>query len=475
VETRRKALRRLQRTRRFEHRHDAKLMTCARARPFGQTGCLLGFLWPDRATLGAVNFINLRHTVQEVVVNAGFLEHRLERVVERVRESRPIPLRFSLWNGRSLDLGHAPRVTVRVLGPGALRYLVSPDLMKLGQAYVEGHLQVEGRLADVVADVEAFARSAARRSKLAGVKSFVRHTRRRDREAIRYHYDVSNDFYRLFLDPQMVYSCAYFKSESDTLAQAQVHKIDHILHKLQLRRGERLLDIGCGWGALVIRAAQEYGAQAVGITLSENQYAWAQRRVKEEGLEGRVEIRLQDYRDVPETGSFDKIASVGMFEHVGLRNLRAYFGRIHEMLRDGGAVLNHGITAVDPESRSVGLGAGEFIGKYVFPHGELPHIALVLSRMAEAGLETVDVESLRRHYARTAGLWAESLERNHDEAIRIADEKRYRIWSIYLQGSSFGFREGWMHLHQVLAVKQGGPAMNTLPMTRDYMYAGGAA
>jgi cyclopropane-fatty-acyl-phospholipid synthase len=183
-----------------------------------------------------------------------------------------------------------------------------------------------------------------------------------------------------------------------------------------------------------------------------------------------VEIRLQDYRDVPETGSFDKIASVGMFEHVGLRNLQAYFARILSLLRDGGAVLNHGITSVDPESRSVGLGVGEFIGKYVFPHGELPHIALVLRRMGEAGLEAVDVESLRRHYARTAGLWADRLERKKDEAIRIAGEKRYRIWAVYLQGSAFGFREGWMTIHQVLAVKQGGAAMNALPMTRDYIY-----
>lgn len=403
-------------------------------------------------------------------MKAGFLESRLERVVERVRESQPIPLRFSLWNGRSLDLGQAPSVTVRVPRPWALRYLVSPDLMKLGQAYVEGHLDVDGRLADIFAACEAFARSAARPSRLRGVREFVRHTRKRDRRAIQYHYDVSNDFYRLFLDPQMVYSCAYFRRGEDSLADAQTQKIDHILAKLELKRGERLLDIGCGWGALVIRAAKHYGAHAVGITLSENQYAHAQRRVKEEGLEGRVEIRLQDYRDVPETGGFDKIASVGMFEHVGLRNLQAYFAKMRELLRDGGAVLNHGITAVDPESRSVGLGAGEFIGRYVFPHGELPHIALVLTRMAEAGLEPVDVESLRQHYARTAQLWAEALERNREEAIRIAGEKRYRIWAVYLQGSAFGFQEGWMTIHQVLAVKQGGAAMNSLPATRDYMY-----
>ncbi|MCX7893967.1 MAG: cyclopropane-fatty-acyl-phospholipid synthase family protein [Burkholderiales bacterium] len=400
------------------------------------------------------------------------LEGRLDRQVARVRGAQPVPLRLRLWNGRTYDLGPNPTVTVTLPRPSALRYFLSPDLMTLGEAYVEGRIDVEGSLRDIFEVGELFARTAAKPSRFRGLKKMARHTRSLDRRAIRYHYDVSNDFYRLFLDENMVYSCAYFKRPTDSLAAAQEQKLDHILTKLQVKPGERLLDIGCGWGALVIRAAKKYGAQAVGVTLSDNQFALASERVKREGLEGQVEIRLQDYRDVPEEGGYDKISSVGMFEHVGLRNLEAYFAKIRRLLKDGGLVLNHGITSVDPDSRGVGLGAGEFIEKYVFPHGELPHISLVLQKMQAAGLDAVDVESLRQHYALTTGLWAQNLERNKDEAIRLAGDKRYRIWSVYLQGCSFGFREGWMTIYQVLAAKQGPKWMNPLPLTRDYMYSG---
>jgi cyclopropane-fatty-acyl-phospholipid synthase len=363
-------------------------------------------------------------------------------------------------------------VTVHLPRPAALRYFLSPDLMTLGEAYVEGRIEVEGSLRDIFEVGELFARTAAKPSRFRGIKTMVRHTRSLDRRAIEYHYDVSNEFYRLFLGENMVYSCAYFKRPDDTLAKAQEQKLDHILAKLDLKSGERLLDIGCGWGALVIRAAKKSGAQAVGVTLSSNQFEFASERVKREGLEGQVEIRLQDYRDVPEEGGFDKISSVGMFEHVGLKNLEAYFAKIRSLLKDGGVALNHGITSVDPDSRGVGLGAGEFIDKYVFPHGELPHVSLVLQKMQAAGLDPVDVESLRQHYALTTGMWAANLERNKAEAIRLAGDKRYRIWSVYLQGCAFGFREGWMTIYQVLAAKQGPKWMNPLPLTRDYMYRG---
>ena len=402
------------------------------------------------------------------------LEGRLDRLVSRVRGAQPVPMRLRLWNGRSYDLGPNPSVTVHLPRPSALRYFLSPDLMTLGEAYVEGRIEVDGSLRDIFEVSELFARTAAKPSRFRGLKKIVRHTRSLDRRAINYHYDVSNEFYRLFLDDDMVYSCAYFQRPDDTLAKAQAQKLDHILNKLQVRPGDRLLDIGCGWGALAIRAAKKYGARAVGVTLSDNQFALASERVKQEGLEGQVEIRLQDYRDVPEEGGFDKISSVGMFEHVGLRNLEMYFARIRALLKDGGVALNHGITSVDPDSRGVGLGAGEFIEKYVFPHGELPHISLVLQKMQAAGLEPVDSESLRQHYALTTGLWAANLERNRDEAIRLAGEKRYRIWSVYLQGCAFGFREGWMTIYQVLAAKQGPKWMNPLPLTRDYMYTGRA-
>lgn len=401
-----------------------------------------------------------------------FLENRLERMVGRLKEedARDIPLRLKLWNGRSFDLGSRPNVTITIPKPASLRYLVAPDLLKLGEAYVEGHIDVEGTLADIFVAGERLARRAAPASRLAGIRHIVSHSRKRDRRAIEYHYDVSNDFYRLFLDRNMVYSCAYFRSEADSLELAQEQKLDHILNKLDLRPGERLLDIGCGWGALIFRAAEKYGARTVGVTLSRNQFEHVQREIARRGLAGRVEVRLQDYRDIPEDEAFDKIASVGMFEHVGLRNLPVYFGKIHRLLRDGGVVLNHGITAVDPDSRSVGLGAGEFIDRYVFPHGELPHISLVLKELSASRLDAVDVESLRRHYAKTCDHWARGLERNRRRAIELVGDKRYRIWSVYLQGCAYGFAQGWMTIYQVLAVKAGGPQMNPLRLTREYMY-----
>jgi len=399
-----------------------------------------------------------------------FLENRLAKLVQRVRGSNPVPLRLRLWSGRSFELGPDPTVTVTLPNASALRYFVSPDLMKLGEAYVEGHIDLDGPVHEVFRVGERLARVATDASALAPLKRVVRHTKARDRKAIEYHYDVSNDFYALWLDRSMVYSCAYFKRADDSLDAAQEQKLDHVLTKLALRPDERLLDIGCGWGALILRAAEKFGARAVGITLSQNQYDHARREIEARGLGDRCEVRLQDYRDVPEEGGYDKIASIGMFEHVGLKNLPIYFEKMHRLLKDGGLALNHGITSVDPESRSVGMGAGDFIGRYVFPHGELPHIALVLREMSAGSFEVADVESLRRHYARTTELWASRLEARKDEARAIAGERRYRIWSLYLAGCAHGFAHNWMNIYQVLAVKHGGPKMNPLPLTRDYMY-----
>ena len=295
------------------------------------------------------------------------------------------------------------------------------------------------------------------------------HSRARDKEKIGYHYDVSNDFYKLFLDQDMLYSCAYFRHDDDTLDQAQSDKLDHILKKVRLAPGDRLLDVGCGWGALIIRAAQQ-GAHAVGVTLSENQHAYAKARIEALGLTSRCEVRLQDYRDVPEIGGFDKVISVGMFEHVGMKNLPLYFEQMNRLLKAGGAMLMHGITATHPEKRQVGRGAGEFIDKYVFPDGELPHMSDVSRIMAEQGLEVVDVESLRRHYAKTLTHWAHRLDAQPEVARDIAGEKRYRIWRVYLMGSSIGFRDNWMNIYQLLACKLGGVGSDPFPMTRDWMY-----
>ena len=393
-----------------------------------------------------------------------FWEKHLDEFVARIRR-HDIPVRIRLWNGVDVDLGAAPAVTIGVPKAAALRHLLVPSLDGLAQAYVEEELDVEGRVMDVVDAVAKLAAHGARRKRLG--PRMIRHTRRIDAEAIAHHYDVSNEFYSLWLDRNMVYSCGYFRSPHDSLEAAQLQKIDHILTKLRLRPGDRLLDIGCGWGALVMRAAEKYGARALGITVSRNQFELAQERIASAGLAGRCEVRIEDYRDV--TGTFDRIASVGMFEHVGLGNLRDYFARIRGLLADDGVVLNHGITSTEPDSAESPFGVGDFIDRYVFPHGELPHVSLALKEMCAAGLEPVDVENLRRHYALTLAQWAERFEAAGERLRQIAGERRWRIWRLYLAGCAHGFANHWIALYQVLAVKAGS---DILPLTRDYIYRG---
>jgi cyclopropane-fatty-acyl-phospholipid synthase len=401
-----------------------------------------------------------------------FLENRFEQVMNQIRASASVPARIELWNGRRFDLSAEPTVTIGIPKPSALRYFLPPDLNKLGEAFVEGYINVKGPIHDIFKVGERLAQNTLSTfsTTKAGLHRFVAHTRERDHHAIAHHYDVSNDFYALFLGRSMVYSCAYFRHQADSLETAQVQKLDHILRKLALKPGDRLLDIGCGWGALIVRAARDYGAIATGVTLSRKQFEYTQERIRAEGLQHCCEVQLLDYRDIPGERRFDKIASVGMFEHVGLKNLPLYFAKIHALLKDGGLVLNHGITTSDIDSGWMGLGAGEFIDRYVFPEGELPHLSLVLKEMAAAGFEVADAESLRRHYARTCDAWATALASHHDQAVREAGEKRVRIWQIYLAGCAYGFAHGWMNVYQLLACKSGIAGDHPLPLTRDYMY-----
>ena len=309
-----------------------------------------------------------------------------------------------------------PSVTLRIRNLTALRHLLDPSLASLGRAYVEGDIDVEGRTADIVDVAARLAEHGPEAGKgLRRAVRMVRHTREIDADAIAYHYDVSNEFYAHWLDAQMVYSCAYFRvaggqpgnrpGAEDRPRPAQAagaSRRSPARHRLRLGRAGRS------------RAAERFGAQALGITLSRNQYEYARERIAAAGLAGRCEVRLEDYRDV--AGKYDRIASIGMFEHVGLKNLRGYFTRINELLADDGTFLNHGITSTDPDSAETPWGGGEFIERYVFPHGELPHIGLALKEMSAGGLEPVDAESLRRHYALTLQHWARRFEEAGERA-----------------------------------------------------------
>jgi cyclopropane-fatty-acyl-phospholipid synthase len=299
------------------------------------------------------------------------------------------------------------------------------------------------------------------------------HQRRSSSRNIAHHYDVSNAFYRLWLDAQMVYSCAYFTAEDSTLDEAQAAKLDHICRKLRLQPGEQFLDIGCGWGALLFRAAEHYGVQATGITLSKNQFDHVSEEIAARGLAGRVRVELRDYLDLPEEVLYDKIASIGMFEHVGLARFPKYFGKIYRILKPGGFVLNHGITHNPLGAPSLGSGIGDFVEEYVFPGGELAHVSKVIEGVAAQGLEVIDAEALREHYAKTLWNWCERLEANADAARTEVGEEKYRVWRIYLAGSAHGFDHGWLSLWQLLAGKPLPDGRLPHPLTREYMYAKG--
>ena len=402
-----------------------------------------------------------------------------------------LPMAVRWRGGEWVALGEfdRPKLRVEIIDAKGAAALLNASLDALGEAYVEGHINIEGSPADILAVAHGLSRGnhrvdsgrdappepplAQQSSWLQRVMSKAgvgRHTRQTDEKAVQYHYDVSNAFYAQWLDPAMVYSCAYFERGDEDLAQAQRQKIDHILRKLRLASGHTLLDIGCGWGALLIRAAQQHDIRCVGVTLSQNQYNLARERVQAAGLADRVDIRLQDYRDI--AGQFDRIASVGMFEHVGLTHLVPYFRRIHDLLKPGGWALNHGITSSDAFNRETSYGGGRFIDKYVFPDGELPHMGTVLTSMQLGGLESFDIENLRRHYARTLALWSQRFEDQSQGpgGLRsMVDERTWRIWRVYLAGCAWAFAHDEISIYQVLCHRAGEQA-DGLPWSRAWMY-----
>lgn len=394
----------------------------------------------------------------------------VERFEQHIRSLR-LPVSVTWWDGRTAAAAGDSRVGLKVRDPRVLHTLLRPTLGRLARHYVEEQIDLDGDARELTRVGEALGGPPSpARGRHTLMNRWLAHTRLFDRKAIHHHYDVGDDFFGLWLDRRRVYSCAYFTRAADTLDEAQERKLDHICRKLMLQPGERFLDIGCGWGALIMWAAEHYGVQATGITLSQNQHDYARARIREAGLENRCRVQLLDYRDLPESEAYAKIASVGMFEHVGRRNLSVYFGKIQRLLKPGGLVMNHGITLNATGQDELGGDIGRFIDEYVFPGGELTHVSQVIAEMSMQGLESADVENLRPHYARTLWHWVDRLEVNRAAAVAKAGERAYRIWRIYMAGSAHAFERGWMSLYQILAGKAGNDGRLTLPLTRDYIY-----
>lgn len=393
------------------------------------------------------------------------------RLAQRRFDQGALPLRVKFWDGSEYLPRVPERLSLILNGPSALRALASPTLGRLARAYVENELDIDGDMRDVLAVGEQLCDAAAANDeKGSGIFSWLRHTLPSDRKNIGFHYDVSNDFFALWLDAKRVYSCAYFRRPEDSLETAQEQKLELICRKLMLASGEHLLDIGCGWGGLIFWAAERYGVRCLGITLSQQQHDYVAAEIQRRGLSDRVEVRLLDYREVSEDKPFDKIASVGMFEHVGRGNLGRYFAKIHRLLRPGGLVMNHGITSAGVDTLGLRSGISDFIDRYVFPGGELVHASSVIEALASQGLEFVDAESLRPHYARTLWHWVDRLEAKAAEARALIGEKKFRIWRIYMAGSAHAFSHGWMSLSQIVAGRPLADGSLPYPYTREHVY-----
>jgi cyclopropane-fatty-acyl-phospholipid synthase len=391
--------------------------------------------------------------------------------IEKKLKELGLPIEIVLWDGTRIGSVGTPQVKLSLKSQMAALALSRPTLGKLARAYVRGTIDIEGDARQTLALGEKLVAdtSATYKKRLDFLKRW-RHTKPADRQSIQSHYDVGNEFYGLWLDRQRVYSCGYFKKDSDTLDKAQEQKLDHICKKLVLKPGEKMLDIGCGWGALITWAAKHYGVEALGITLSEQQHAYAKEKIKRLGLEDTCRVELLDYRDLSYEGYFDKVSSVGMFEHVGKGNLSIYFEKIYSLLKPGGLVMNHGITTNSTNDHALGSDIGNFVDEYVFPGGELVHVSTVLKEVAQSGIEVWDAESLRPHYAKTLWYWVDRLEKNESEAKSIIGEERYRIWRIYMAGSAHAFERGWISIFQILGTKPLGSGKVSYPLTRQHIY-----
>jgi cyclopropane-fatty-acyl-phospholipid synthase len=430
-------------------------------------------------------------TAARATVSTDAAVHASVKIFQRLTQGYPSPdYCVKFWDGSvwTPEAAAAPRFTVVLRHPGALRRMfLHHSQVELGEAFlardfaIEGDLESSFRLADhLTGDVSLTDRLWTARALLslpsiaptgpgwhAADVHGARHSPSRDRATVTYHYDTSNEFFAAWLDPEMVYSCAYFLNPSEDLETAQRRKLDYVCRKLRLQRGERLLDIGCGWGGLLLHAARHFGVQTVGITLSEPQAALARNRIIAAGLGDTCRVDVRDYRELPGDDTFDKIASVGMVEHVGVARLPEYFAAAWRLLRPGGAFLLHGIGETPASKTRRGP---SFADQYVFPDSELPGLGAVSDAAEAVGFEVRDVENLREHYVLTLRRWRERLESNREAAVRAAGESAYELWRLFMAGSAYRFRIGHYLLYQTLLVKPDDGASH-LPLTRTDWYA----
>jgi cyclopropane-fatty-acyl-phospholipid synthase len=435
--------------------------------------------------MGIMSVVQMQQGSDQSVQRSRALLQRL------LGEYRPRDFAVRFWDGSQWepDPGQPPRFTLVLQHPGTLRQMFWPfNSLALAEAYIYGDFDIEGDLVAffrvlrymrkqrwgwrdrlrllrglLALPAEARPRAGRQAAQLRGRA----HSVERDRQAVSYHYNVSNDFFALWLDSRMVYSCAYFATPDEDLETAQQRKLDYICRKLRLRPGQRLLDIGCGWGGLVIHAAQHYGVEAVGITVSGPQAELANERIRQAGLEGRCRVTDCDYRTVDEEGGYERLVSVGMVEHVGEKLLPTYFRQAWRLLKPRGLFLNHGVAFKFGEEVKFG---NNFAHSYVFPDGEIAPVSTMLRAAEAAGFEVRDVESLREHYALTLQHWLRRLEARHEEARKATDEVTYRVWQLNLTGSADSFRRGKFNVFQALLVKPE-RGDSGLPLTRADWYA----
>jgi cyclopropane-fatty-acyl-phospholipid synthase len=451
-------------------------------------------------------------------ISATSTDLRISQTINVLDHLFPQPRRFNirLWNGAEIPSASGADLTLVLNHPAALRRMLTPPVeLSLGESYIRGDFDVEGDIFSALSLVESISTQMVAINDIArlvrGILALpmenletriergpasltgAQHSKERDRAAIQYHYDVGNDFYSLWLDRNMQYSCAYFSTGKEELDNAQLKKMEHICRKLRLEPGESLLDIGCGWGGLAIYAAEKYGVTVLGVTLSKNQVNYAKDWIARSNIKA-VNIELQDYRDL-RSETFDKIVSVGMFEHVGRTHLPEYFAQVHRLLKPGGLFLNHGISSTAPVLYDVNhikpvhdrliqngripfwqkllekyiLGSGSFMQRYIFPDGELVPVSEANLVAEAAGFEVRDVENLREHYALTLRQWVTRLETHREEAIKAANESVYRTWRIYMSGCVYGFETGMLSVNQSLLAKPSNGKTN-LPLNRSDLY-----